>query len=105
MTIRTQEELLALLINIATDNEHVRLVTLEGARSQINSTQDIFQDDDMSYLVSDMARFQAKDDWLNAFGQRLIMQKPDAPFNQGLAYLVLFEDGNRIDLFVLSLSE
>lgn len=105
MTIRTEEELLALLINVATDHEQIRLVTLEGSRSQVNNTQDIFQDYDVSYFVNDMARFEVNDEWLQVFGPRLIMQKPDAPFNQGLAYLMLFEDGNRIDLFVLPLSE
>lgn len=94
-----------MLVNFAKKDEHVRLITLEGSRSRANVIRDAFQDYDVSYFVSDMAGFEANDEWLDYFGPRLIMQKPEAPFEKGLSYLMLFEDGSRIDLFVLPLSE
>lgn len=97
--------MLALLLSFAKENEHIRLITLEGSRSKAAVIRDSFQDYDVSYFVSDMVGFEASDEWLDYFGPRLIMQKPEAPFENGLSYLMLFEDGNRIDLFVLPLAE
>ena len=98
----------ALLLSFAEHDERIRLVTLEGSRTISHVRQDSFQDYDVSYWVSEIGDFEiaeVDDQWLAYFGSRLILQKPEAPYQNGLAYLMLFEDGNRIDLFVLALDE
>lgn len=100
--------MLALLLNFAEGDEQIRLVTLEGSRTNPHISQDSFQDYDVSYWVSKIDDFKitnVDDQWLDHFGSRLILQKPEAPYQNGLSYLMLLEDGNRIDLFVLALDE
>lgn len=106
--IRTEEEMFALLLNFAEGDEQIRLVTLEGSRSNPQIRQDSFQDYDVSYWVSKIEDFKitnVDDQWLDHFGSRIILQKPEAPYQNGLSYLMLLEDGNRIDLFVLAFDE
>lgn len=103
--MRTEEDMLKLITDFADGDERIRLLTLEGSRATTDSIGDNFQDYDVSYFVSDLSGFEKDDRWLDYFGSRLIMQKPGAPFEQGLSYLMLFEDGSRIDLFVLPLTE
>ena len=68
---------------------------------------DKYQDFDIVYIVTGIESFISDHSWTNIFGDILIRQLPDemdvgkepgAPENFGFAYLMLFEDGNRIDL-------
>jgi len=56
--------------------------------------------------VTDMESFTENDDWLDVFGKRVIMQKPEAmalfpPENEWFSYLMIFEDGIKIDLSII----
>jgi aminoglycoside 6-adenylyltransferase len=79
---------------------------LNGSRANPIAKKDKFQDFDIVFIVRDIDSFIKDPDWVDIFGERLIMQVPD---NMKLgdnfqiqsfsfAYLMLFEDGNRIDL-------
>ncbi|WP_428220649.1 aminoglycoside 6-adenylyltransferase, partial [Enterococcus faecium] len=57
--------------------ERIRIVTLEGSRANINIPKDEFQDYDITYFVSDIEPFISNDDWLNQFGNIIMMQKPE----------------------------
>lgn len=103
--MRTEAEMLSLVLDFSKKDERIRLVTLEGSRSRPDDSRDCFQDYDVSYFVSELGSFEENNAWLDYFGPRLIMQQPEAPFEEGLSYLMLFEDGNRLDLFVLPLSQ
>lgn len=109
--MRTEQEMYELLLAFARQDERVRVVAMNGSRANPNAPRDVFQDYDIVFVVTEMDNFLADDTWLEVFGRRIIMQKPDAmelfPPERGnrFAYLMLFEDGNRIDLTLLPLVE
>ena len=55
--------------------KRIRMVTLEGSRTNINIPPDDFQDFDITFFVTDMQSFTGDDKWLDVFGERLILQK------------------------------
>jgi aminoglycoside 6-adenylyltransferase len=84
---------------------------MEGSRLNRNAPADSFQDYDISFIVTDMGPYQKNDAWLDYFGRRIIMQKPRSmalyPPGPGDAFscLMLYDDGNRIDLTLRPLAE
>ncbi|MBT2218070.1 aminoglycoside 6-adenylyltransferase [Virgibacillus dakarensis] len=109
--MRSEQEMMNLLISFAKNDNRIRLVTLEGSRTNKNIPKDTFQDYDISYFVTDMDSFKEDDEWLDVFGKRLIMQKPEDmelfPPELGgwFSYLMLFKDRNRIDLKLIPIDE
>ncbi|MFZ3071299.1 MAG: aminoglycoside 6-adenylyltransferase [Anaerolineaceae bacterium] len=109
--MRTEQEMYDLLLNYANEDPRVRVVGMVGSRANPKAPRDAFQDYDITYLVSDLDSFKSSEEWLRYFGRRIIMQKPDEmgnpPPNAGaqLAYLMLFEDGNRIDLSIIPIEK
>ncbi len=99
-----------LVLGLARGDERVRAVCIEGSRTNLNVPKDRFQDYDVSYFVTEMDSFMVDDRWLDVFGERIIMQKPEAmtlfPPDLGgwFSYLMLFTDGNRIDLTLIPLT-
>lgn len=109
--MRSEAEIMALVIDYARQDERIRLVTLEGSRTNRNIQPDQFQDYDISYFVTDMASFQADDQWLDVFGTRIMMQKPEdmelfpPEFEGWFSYLMIFEDGVKIDLSLIPIQQ
>ena len=109
--MRTEQEMFDLILNYARQDERIRVVAMNGSRANPNAQPDCYQDFDIVYLVPEMESFLKNDDWLGVFGDRIIMQKPDVmqltPPEEGnsFAYLMLFEDGNRIDLTLFPLEK
>ncbi|MGE7024551.1 aminoglycoside 6-adenylyltransferase [Solibacillus cecembensis] len=109
--MRTEKEIMELIIKVAEKDERVRAVAMNGSRTNSNVPKDTFRDYDIVYLVSDLQSFLINPDWVNLFGKRIIMQTPEdmAMFPPELdgrfTYLMLFEDGNRIDLMLISIEE
>jgi len=99
------------VLDFAAHDSRIRLVTLEGSRTNPNIPADVFQDFDISFFVTDLASFKASDRWLDIFGDRLMMQKPEdmALFPPQLgnwySYLMLFNDGNKLDLTLIPINE
>ena len=61
------------------------------------------------FFVIDMGEFWKSDDWLSVFGNRIMMQKPEdmelfPPEEKGFSYIMLFDDGVKIDLTLLPVS-
>lgn len=75
--MRSEQEMMDTIVEFARNDNRIRLVTLEGSRTNKNIPRDSFQDYDISYFVTDMDSFKTDDEWLNVFGKRLIMQKPE----------------------------
>lgn len=100
--MRSEKEMLELILSIARDDERVRAVILNGSRANPNAPCDRFQDFDVVYLVTDVQSFKNNPGWIDVFGERMILQLPDdmegEPIRTGYAYLMQFMDGNRIDL-------
>ena len=108
MKMRTEKQIYDTILNFAKADDRIRVVTLEGSRTNINIIPDDFQDYDITFFVTDMQSFINSDEWLNVFGERLIMQKPEdmelfPKEEKGYSYLLLFWDGVKIDLTLLPL--
>lgn len=109
--MRTEQEMMELILDFAKGDDRIRLVTLEGSRANKNIPRDTFQDFDISYFVTNVDSFKKNDDWLVFFGKRLMMQKPEDmelfPPELGgwYSYLMLFQDGNRLDLKLIPIED
>jgi aminoglycoside 6-adenylyltransferase len=109
--MRSEQEMLDLIISIAQEDERIRAVIMNGSRTNPNAPRDIFQDFDIVYLVTNVASFKYNYEWIKRFGEMMIMQLPEdmrdpPPSNDGgFAYLMQFTDGNRIDLGIYPLAK
>ncbi|MBW7455505.1 aminoglycoside 6-adenylyltransferase [Paenibacillus sepulcri] len=109
--MRSEQEMMYMLVDYAANDNRIRLVTLEGSRTNKNIPSDTFQDYDISYFVTDMDAFKEDDQWLNIFGNRAMMQKPEdmelfpAELGNWFSYIILFEDGNKLDLTLIPINE
>ena len=93
--MRTDTEMMNLILQIG-ESLRVEAVALSGSRADIHSLRDQFQDYDVVYVVDDLNTLTRDLAWLDQFGTRIIEQH-NILGNRRL-YLILFEDGNRIDL-------
>lgn len=109
LKLRSEKEMFELILDVATKDERIRAVYMNGSRTNPNVTKDIFQDYDIVYVVSETASFLNNPDWISVFGELLMIQEPDKndsivgmkmDFAKSYAYLMLFTDGNRIDLTI-----
>ena len=102
--MRSEQEMLELIVGTAKKDERIRAVVLNGSRANPNAPRDPFQDFDVVYYVTDVTPFRHNHEWIKRFGEIMILQMPEAmqdppPTNDGgFAYLMQFTDGNRIDL-------
>ena len=92
---RSQEQMLRLILQVA-ENIQVEAVAMSGSRTDTKASKDEFQDYDVVYVVDDLDNLTSDLSWLDQFGTRIIEQH-NVLGNRRL-YLMLFEDGNRIDL-------
>ena len=97
--MRTDKEMLGLILQIAKKIQ-VDAVALSGSRTDTKAPKDEFQDYDVVYVVDDLDNLTSDLAWLDQFGTRIIEQH-NILGNRRL-YLMLFEDGNRIDLTLCS---
>jgi aminoglycoside 6-adenylyltransferase len=104
---RRDDEVLERILAVARSDPRVRAVVLSGSRADPAAPADPWRDFDVVYVVRDVAPFRADPAWIDAFGERAILQRPDAMVDApprddgGEAYLMLFVDGHRIDLTLL----
>src|SRR5687767_6746485 len=109
--MRTENEILELIINTAQSDDRIRAVLMNGSRANPNAPRDLFQDFDIVYLVTEAASFHRDFNWIKRFGEIMILQLPDdmqdrppSP-SEGFAYLMQFMDGNRIDLSIVPIEK
>ena len=93
--MRTEPEMLDLIFQTAKVLQ-VEAVAMSGSRTNPKAPKDEFQDYDIVYVVDDLDNLTSDLAWLDRFGTRIIEQH-NVLGNRHL-YLMLFEDGNRIDL-------
>ena len=75
--MRSELEMLDLILNFARNDERVRAVILNGSRVNPEAPKDFFQDFDAVYFVTDIESFKADPDWIEVFGELMILQLPD----------------------------
>ena len=92
---RSQEQMLR-LISQTGQTLQVDAVALSGSRTDTKAPKDEFQDYDVVYVVDDIDNLTSDLSWLDQFGKRVIEQ--EVALGHRHLYLMLFEDGNRIDL-------
>ena len=93
--MKTETEMFDVILQTAKALQ-VYAVAMSGSRSNPNATKDEFQDYDVVYIVEDLHALVADLAWLERFGERVIEQH--VLLDHRRLYLMLFEDGNRIDL-------
>lgn len=104
--MRTEKEMMALILDIAQNDERIRAAYMQGSRTNPNVPKDILQDYDVVYVVKETAPFINDRDWIKKFGEILFMQYPDefpepsVDRENSYGWLMVFTDGNRIDLTI-----
>lgn len=107
--MRNETEMYNLILDIAKKDERIRAVYMNGSKTNPNVPKDIFQDYDIVYVVTETESFIKEQHWIDIFGERLMLQEPDKldqgigmerDFSQSYTYLMLFTDGNRLDLHI-----
>ena len=95
INMRTEAEMLDVILKTA-ETLQVKAVAMSGSRTNQNAPKDEFQDYDVVYVLDDFDNLTSDLSWLDQFGKRIIEQ--EVCLGQRRLYLMLFEDGNRIDL-------
>ena len=107
--MRTEQEMFDLILDIAKADERIRAVYMNGSRANPNVKKDKYQDYDIVYVVTETASFLLDKSWILVFGDIAIVQEPDsndlgwgqnADYSRSYTWLMLFKDGNRIDLHI-----
>ena len=93
--MRAETEMLDLILQTAKTLQ-VKAVAMSGSRTNPKAPKDEFQDYDVVYVVDDLDNLTSDLSWLDQFGKRIIEQ--EVALDHRRLYLMLFEDGNRIDL-------
>ena len=93
--MRTDQEMLGMILQIAKKLQ-VDAVALSGSRTNQKIQTDEFQDYDVVYIVDDLDYLTSDFSWLDQFGERIIEQ--EVTLGHRRLFLMLFEDGNRVDL-------
>ena len=98
--MRAEKEILKCLLDFAKSTEEVRAVILNGSRVNPTISCDLFSDYDVVFCVKDPSFFIHNLQWMNNFGERIIIQHNiiDKDHLSWHIYLMIFSDGIRIDL-------
>ena len=75
--MRTEKEMFDLILGVAEKDERIRGVYMNGSRTNSKVPKDIFQDFDITYVVNETKSFIKDREWIDIFGEKLIMQLPD----------------------------
>lgn len=112
--MRSEEEMMKLILNTANQDERIRAAYMNGSKVNPTIEKDAYQDYDIVYAVTDIIPFIKDRRWLTVFGDTYMVQEPDDPEMFGgesydrmdkYTWLMLFDDGNRIDLTVQTLKK
>ncbi|HAG42517.1 MAG TPA: aminoglycoside adenylyltransferase [Clostridium sp.] len=105
--MRSEQEMLDLILKVAKEDERIRAVYMGGSRTNHNVKKNIYQDYDIVYVVTETKSFLDNKSWISVFGDIAIVQEPDLAdtafgikmdFNRSYTWLMLFKDGSRVDL-------
>lgn len=108
--MRSEKEMFDIILRVAGADERVRAVYMNGSRANPNVEKDIYQDYDIVYVVTETQSFLQNKSWINIFGEIAVVQEPDSndfgwgkgcDFIKSYGWLILFKDGNRIDLRIM----
>ena len=95
INMRAEAEMLDVILKTA-ETLQVEAVAMSGSRTNPKTLKDEFQDYDVVYLVENFEELISDLSWIDQFGKRIIEQ--EVRLGHRRLFLMLFEDGNRIDL-------
>ena len=110
--MRSEQEMLALILKIAKEDECIRALYIFGSRANPAAETDKFSDFDIGFVVTETRPFIKDKKWLNNFGDIAIVFKSQwnrlqfgltgetIDFSRRYIWGILFKDGNRIDLII-----
>ncbi|NLO39886.1 MAG: aminoglycoside 6-adenylyltransferase [Ruminiclostridium sp.] len=107
--MRSEQEMFDLILDIAEMDARIRAVCMNGSRANPNVAKDKYRDYDIVYVVTETGSFLKDKSWISRFGDIAIVQEPDsndlgwgqkADYSRSYCWLMLFKDGNRIDLHI-----
>ena len=113
--MRAESEMYDIIIRTAESDDRVLAAYLKGSRANPNAHKDICQDFDIMYVVKETESFRTDLSWMEPFGKVILKQEQDDAFGYGerfkiqdhyddlYSWLLLFEDGKRIDIGVETL--
>ena len=93
--MRTDQEILGLILGTVKTLK-VDAVALSGSRTNDQAPKDEFQDYYVVFVVENLEELISDLSWIDQFGKRMIEQ--EVRLEHRRLFLMLFEDGNRIDL-------
>ena len=105
--MRSEQEMCSAITGFAERDARVLAAYLNGSRVNPNVAKDRDRDFDVVFVVTETASFLADRAWLACFGEVAVLQEPDrmdallgreTDAAASYTFLVLFTDGNRIDL-------
>lgn len=110
--MRSETEMMELILEGARQDQRVIAAYLKGSRTNPNVPKDPYRDFDVMYVVTETESFRRDTRWLDRFGTILLKQEQGDElgfgerfglrdcFDQLYSWLLLFDDGNRIDIGV-----
>lgn len=110
--MRSETEMMALILEGARQDRRVLAAYLKGSRTNPNVPKDPYRDFDVMYVVTETESFRRDTSWLDCFGTILLKQEQGDElgfgerfglldcFGQLYSWLLIFDDGNRIDIGV-----
>ncbi len=75
--MRTEKQMIDIILNYAKENEHVRAVYMNGSRANPNIEKDKYQDFDIVYVADNTAPPFNDKKWIESFGEIAVLQEPD----------------------------
>jgi hypothetical protein len=57
MTMRTETQMMDLILSVASQDERIRAVYMTGSRTNADAPEDLFQDYDIVYVVTELGSF------------------------------------------------
>lgn len=107
--MRTESEMMDLITEVAINDDRIRAVYMNGSRADDNAPKDDIADYDIVYVVNETKPFYEDEEFIYRFGEVLYKQEPDkvdkslgkdVNYDEHYTWLVIYTDGNRIDLTV-----
>lgn len=98
--MRSEKQVLEQILNMATTDDNVRAVMMNGSRVNPNAPRDMMQDYDVVFFINNLvsATHRQHRRWIAQFGELVMLQQND--FEDGsYIFLMQFNDGVRIDLY------
>jgi aminoglycoside 6-adenylyltransferase len=97
-----------LILGVAKADDRVRAAYMNGSRANPDVLKDQYQDFDIVFVVTETMSFLADKSWISVFGDIAMAQADlndlgwgqNTDSSRSYGWLMLFKDGNRLDLHI-----